>query len=225
MDAVSTRGVMTLSWTLDHVGPMCRTVEDVAMMLNAIARLRPAGADHGSRSRPRLRAGNGPVDRTPAYRRASKSVLGKPRCRSRAGGQRRARFDDRADVGYGHGSRTAVIGESRDNLGSGSLRLPHSVDRDDTGTLPIRYPSHPRERRGCPGGGICGGPARGGPSAAADSCRVRRLSPPFSRVFVAKSRRRRQSKARARRAPEAYLTVRRGARPRLIRRDRREEHA
>ncbi len=37
-------------------------------------------------------------------------------------------------------------------------------------------------------------------------------SPPFSRVFVAKSRRRRQGKARARRAPEAYLTVRRGAR-------------
>ena len=34
---VSTRGVMTLSWTLDHVGPMCRSVEDVAMMLNAIA--------------------------------------------------------------------------------------------------------------------------------------------------------------------------------------------
>lgn len=34
---VSTRGVMTLSYTLDHVGPMCRGVEDVAMMLNVIA--------------------------------------------------------------------------------------------------------------------------------------------------------------------------------------------
>ena len=33
-----------------------------------------------------------------------------------------------------------------------------------------------------------------------------------SRVFVAKRRRRRQSKARARRATEAYLRVRRGAR-------------
>ena len=50
------------------------------------------------------------------------------------------------------------------------------------------------------------------------------------RVFVAKSRRRRQSKACARRAPEAYfllphlrcaMTVRRGARPRLIRREER----
>jgi aspartyl-tRNA(Asn)/glutamyl-tRNA(Gln) amidotransferase subunit A len=34
---VSTRGVMTLSWTLDHVGPMCRTVEDAALMLNVVA--------------------------------------------------------------------------------------------------------------------------------------------------------------------------------------------
>jgi aspartyl-tRNA(Asn)/glutamyl-tRNA(Gln) amidotransferase subunit A len=34
---VSNRGVMTLSWTLDHVGPMCKTVEDVALMLNVIA--------------------------------------------------------------------------------------------------------------------------------------------------------------------------------------------
>ncbi len=34
---VSTRGVMTLSWTLDHVGPMCKDVEDVALMMNVIA--------------------------------------------------------------------------------------------------------------------------------------------------------------------------------------------
>ena len=34
---VSTRGVMTLSWTLDHVGPMCKTVEDAALMMNVIA--------------------------------------------------------------------------------------------------------------------------------------------------------------------------------------------
>jgi aspartyl-tRNA(Asn)/glutamyl-tRNA(Gln) amidotransferase subunit A len=34
---VSTRGVLTLSWTLDHVGPMCKTVEDVALMMNVIA--------------------------------------------------------------------------------------------------------------------------------------------------------------------------------------------
>jgi aspartyl-tRNA(Asn)/glutamyl-tRNA(Gln) amidotransferase subunit A len=34
---VSTRGVIPMAWTLDHVGPMCRTVEDAAVMLAAIA--------------------------------------------------------------------------------------------------------------------------------------------------------------------------------------------
>ncbi|GAC1514327.1 MAG: amidase [Gemmatimonadaceae bacterium] len=34
---VSNRGVVPLSWTLDHVGPICRTVEDTALMLGAIA--------------------------------------------------------------------------------------------------------------------------------------------------------------------------------------------
>jgi aspartyl-tRNA(Asn)/glutamyl-tRNA(Gln) amidotransferase subunit A len=34
---VSNRGVIPMAWTLDHVGPMCRTVEDAALMLTAIA--------------------------------------------------------------------------------------------------------------------------------------------------------------------------------------------
>jgi aspartyl-tRNA(Asn)/glutamyl-tRNA(Gln) amidotransferase subunit A len=34
---VSTRGVIPLSWSLDHVGPMARTVADTAIMLQAIA--------------------------------------------------------------------------------------------------------------------------------------------------------------------------------------------
>lgn len=45
---VPSRGVMTLSWTLDHIGPMCRTVEDAAIMMNAIAgydRLDPTTAN------------------------------------------------------------------------------------------------------------------------------------------------------------------------------------
>ena len=33
----SIRGIIPLSWTLDHVGPMCRTVEDAALLLQAIA--------------------------------------------------------------------------------------------------------------------------------------------------------------------------------------------
>ena len=34
---VSTRGVVPLSWSLDHIGPMCRTVADVALLLQPIA--------------------------------------------------------------------------------------------------------------------------------------------------------------------------------------------
>ena len=34
---VSRAGVLTLSWTLDHTGPMARTVEDCAFMLQALA--------------------------------------------------------------------------------------------------------------------------------------------------------------------------------------------
>jgi aspartyl-tRNA(Asn)/glutamyl-tRNA(Gln) amidotransferase subunit A len=34
---VSTRGVFPLSWSLDHVGPLCRSVKDAALMLEAIA--------------------------------------------------------------------------------------------------------------------------------------------------------------------------------------------
>ncbi len=34
---VSTRGVVPLSWSLDHIGPMCRTVADTAILLQAIA--------------------------------------------------------------------------------------------------------------------------------------------------------------------------------------------
>jgi aspartyl-tRNA(Asn)/glutamyl-tRNA(Gln) amidotransferase subunit A len=34
---VSTRGVVPLSWSLDHIGPMCRTVADAALLLQPIA--------------------------------------------------------------------------------------------------------------------------------------------------------------------------------------------
>jgi aspartyl-tRNA(Asn)/glutamyl-tRNA(Gln) amidotransferase subunit A len=46
----SRRGVMPLSWTLDHVGPMTRTVEDTAIMLQAIAGYDPF--DDGSANVP-----------------------------------------------------------------------------------------------------------------------------------------------------------------------------
>jgi aspartyl-tRNA(Asn)/glutamyl-tRNA(Gln) amidotransferase subunit A len=34
---VSLRGVIPLSWTLDHVGPLSRTVEDAAILMNVVA--------------------------------------------------------------------------------------------------------------------------------------------------------------------------------------------
>jgi len=39
---VSARGVMPLSWSLDHIGPMARSVSDVALILAAIAGYDPA---------------------------------------------------------------------------------------------------------------------------------------------------------------------------------------
>jgi aspartyl-tRNA(Asn)/glutamyl-tRNA(Gln) amidotransferase subunit A len=45
---VSTRGVLPLSWTLDHVGPMCKSAEDAAVMMNVIAgydELEPTSVD------------------------------------------------------------------------------------------------------------------------------------------------------------------------------------
>jgi len=41
---VSKRGVLPLSWSLDHVGPMTRTVEDAAIVLQAIAGRDPGDA-------------------------------------------------------------------------------------------------------------------------------------------------------------------------------------
>jgi aspartyl-tRNA(Asn)/glutamyl-tRNA(Gln) amidotransferase subunit A len=38
---VSNRGVVPMAWTLDHVGPMCKTVEDAALMLGVIAGFDP----------------------------------------------------------------------------------------------------------------------------------------------------------------------------------------
>lgn len=45
---VSCRGVIPLSWTLDHVGPICKTVQDAALILDVIAgydQMDPASAD------------------------------------------------------------------------------------------------------------------------------------------------------------------------------------
>jgi aspartyl-tRNA(Asn)/glutamyl-tRNA(Gln) amidotransferase subunit A len=50
---VSARGAVTLSWSLDHIGPMTRTVRDAAIMLDALA-----GYDPGDGRTRRVPAGD-----------------------------------------------------------------------------------------------------------------------------------------------------------------------
>ena len=54
---VSRHGVMPLSWTLDHIGPMTRTVEDAALMLSVIAGFDPNDRTTSKESVPDFRAG------------------------------------------------------------------------------------------------------------------------------------------------------------------------
>jgi aspartyl-tRNA(Asn)/glutamyl-tRNA(Gln) amidotransferase subunit A len=72
---VSTRGVVPLSWSLDHVGPMCRTVADAAALLqviagydpldtNSLSGTPPAYANAMRRDVSRLRLG---IPRSPFY--------------------------------------------------------------------------------------------------------------------------------------------------------------
>jgi aspartyl-tRNA(Asn)/glutamyl-tRNA(Gln) amidotransferase subunit A len=49
---VSRAGVLPLSWSLDHVGPMTRTVDDAALMLEAISGYDPEDATSGRRRVP-----------------------------------------------------------------------------------------------------------------------------------------------------------------------------
>jgi aspartyl-tRNA(Asn)/glutamyl-tRNA(Gln) amidotransferase subunit A len=53
---VSTRGVIPLSWSCDHVGPMTRTVEDSALMLQAIGGYDPADTNSVRMNMPDYRA-------------------------------------------------------------------------------------------------------------------------------------------------------------------------
>jgi len=87
---VSTRGVMTLSWTLDHVGPMCRTVEDTALMLNTVA-----GYDAADPT-----AANVPIE---DYTRAMRA----PTTRLRVGLPQRA-FYDNLDTGVATAMQDAI---------------------------------------------------------------------------------------------------------------------
>jgi aspartyl-tRNA(Asn)/glutamyl-tRNA(Gln) amidotransferase subunit A len=54
---VSRRGVIALSWSLDHVGPLTRTVEDAAIVLEAIAGRDPLEESSSEEPVPDYRAG------------------------------------------------------------------------------------------------------------------------------------------------------------------------
>jgi len=54
---VSRRGVVPLSWSLDHAGPMARSVEDCAILLQAIAGYDPKDAASANVTVPDFRAG------------------------------------------------------------------------------------------------------------------------------------------------------------------------
>ena len=56
---VSRHGIMPLSWTLDHLGPMTRTVEDAALMLSVIAGHDPNDRTTAKEPVPDFRAGLG----------------------------------------------------------------------------------------------------------------------------------------------------------------------
>jgi len=103
---VSTRGVMTLSWTLDHVGPMCRTVEDTALMLNVVA-----GYDAADPT-----TANVPID---DYTRALRT----PTARLRVGLPQRAFFDN-LDVDVADAMQEALGVIERLVAGTADIDLP-----------------------------------------------------------------------------------------------------
>lgn len=102
---VSNRGVVPLSWTLDHVGPLCRTVEDAALMLGVIAgydELDPSSAET-------------PV---PDYRSAFKTQVSKLRF-----GIPQTPFFDRVDpeIAKAVGAAIEVLGKLASTVGEISL--------------------------------------------------------------------------------------------------------
>ena len=132
---VSTRGVVPMAWTLDHVGPMCKTVEDAALMLAAIAgydALDPTSvdvpvADYSRAIRletSKLRVG---VARMPFFDNLDPEVG--------TGDRSRARRPAQAD-GQRRRCAGASGGKYRRPLECGDLRVPCPVDYEDARAVP-----------------------------------------------------------------------------------------
>jgi aspartyl-tRNA(Asn)/glutamyl-tRNA(Gln) amidotransferase subunit A len=103
--------VVPLSWTLDHVGPLCKTVEDAALLLGVIAgfdQLDPTTVDM-------------PV---PDYSRALKMPTAKLRL-----GVPRAPFFDSLDPEIGKAVDTAIEVLRKLTASLGEVQLPPAGDR------------------------------------------------------------------------------------------------
>ena len=106
---VSNRGVIPMAWTLDHVGPICKTVEDAALMLGIIAgydELEPTTV-------------NAPV---PDYGRAFKMQVSKLRL-----GLPRAGFFDGLDPEYAKAMEAAIDMLRKLTASIADVQLPPAV--------------------------------------------------------------------------------------------------
>jgi aspartyl-tRNA(Asn)/glutamyl-tRNA(Gln) amidotransferase subunit A len=106
---VSNRGVIPMAWTLDHVGPICKTVEDATLMLGVIA-----GYDELDPT-----TVNVPV---PDYERALKMQVSKLRL-----GLPRAGFFDGLDPEYAKAMEAALDILRKLTASTADVQLPPAV--------------------------------------------------------------------------------------------------
>jgi aspartyl-tRNA(Asn)/glutamyl-tRNA(Gln) amidotransferase subunit A len=106
---VSNRGVIPMAWTLDHVGPICKTVEDAALMLGIIAGY--DGLDPTTVDTP-----------VPDYGRAFRIQVSKLRL-----GLPRASFFDNLDPEYAKAVEAAIEVLRKLTAGVADVQLPPAV--------------------------------------------------------------------------------------------------
>ena len=116
----SIRGIVPLSVSLDHVGPMCRSVADAALMLQAMAGYDPRGIASIQAEIPRLRE-RAPAPHVGAAPRRAAGVL---RGRGLAGPGRRRAGARRPGRSHGKHAGRGATGAAGDPHGRGSRRTP-----------------------------------------------------------------------------------------------------
>ena len=129
---VSNRGVIPLSWSLDHTGPMT-SVEDAAMLLDVIAGYDALDPTTSTRRCPTTRAHSGSAPGCASVFRAP-TVLRQPRsgCRRRGRGRHPGTAHAHRQIDRHHAAADPLA--ARD-CRTGGLRLPLRVDRKDPRAL------------------------------------------------------------------------------------------